>query len=81
MLRMMTMIMATIANATVVGVAPCWPVALCVQRSDHFTAQAFSRFFWRDFKPQKLLLFGGLKIQPLSKCSTHGYCILTKTVF
>ncbi len=27
----------------------------------------FSRFCWRDFKPQKLLLFGGFKIQLVVK--------------
>ena len=34
---------------------------------------------WRDFKPQKLLLVGGFKIQLLSNCSTNGYYILTNS--
>ena len=36
-----------------------------VPRNSEFLALLlmFSRFVWRDFKPQKLLLFGGFKIQ------------------
>ena len=50
------------------------------RNSEFQSFSRFSRFSWRDFKPQKLQLFGGLKIPQTEATGGRPVGVLTSFV-